>query len=225
MALASYQRSLITGDSPFDRWRYGGDPQALSEKAQQGFELFTGKAGCSGCHLVGEQSALFFDDQLHNTGIGYRDSMGVPPSKQTVLVAPGVTLEVDRSIIEQVGAPPPTDVGRYEITQNPYDRWKYKTPSLRNIALTAPYMHNGCFTSLRQVVDFYDGGGIANELLDPRIKPLHLTETEKASLVAFLESLTGGNVDTLVSDAFAAPVGDIRKGDPSWVRDTAVEVN
>ncbi|MEW8585908.1 MAG: hypothetical protein AB2531_09095, partial [Candidatus Thiodiazotropha sp.] len=144
--------------------------------------------------------------------------------KQPILVAPGVVLEVDRAVIEQVGEPPPTDVGRYEVTQNPNDRWKYKTPGLRNVALTAPYMHNGSLGTLREVVDFYDRGGVSNELLDPLIRPLGLSDAEKADLVAFLQSLTGGNVDTLVADAFAAPVGDVGKGDPSWVHGTEVEV-
>ncbi len=224
MALASYERTLVSGDSPFDRWYYGGDASALSPEAQRGFELFTGKAGCVACHHIGEEYALFSDDALHNTGLGYRASMGLLPEKQKVQVAPGITFEIERAVIEQVGEAPPPDVGRYEVTQNPDDRWKYKTPSLRNVALTAPYMHNGAFTSLRQVVDFYAAGGVPNELLDPLIRPLHLAETEKQALVAFLMSLTGSNVDTLVADAFAAPVGDVGKGDPNWVHGTEVEV-
>ena len=224
MALASYQRTLISGDSPFDRWYYGGDGQALSSTAQKGFELFTGKAGCVACHHIGEEHALFSDNKLHNTGLGYRESMGLMPETQPVLVAPGVVLQVDRSVIESVGEPAPTDVGRYEVTQNPHDRWKYKTPSLRNLTLTAPYMHNGTFGSLREVVDFYDAGGVPNELLDPLIRPLGLSEEEKSALVAFLQSLTGSNVETLVADAFAAPVGDVKRGDPNWVHGTEVEV-
>ncbi|MES9830868.1 MAG: cytochrome c peroxidase [Candidatus Thiodiazotropha sp. DIVDIV] len=224
MALASYQRTLISGDSPFDRWYYGRDETAVPAEARRGFELFTGKAGCAACHLVGERAALFFDDQLHNTGIGYRESMGIFPEKEQVTIAPGVTIDIDRSVIESVGEKPPTDVGQYEVTENPFDRWKYKTPSLRNVALTAPYMHNGSLSTLKDVVDFYDLGGIPNELQDPLIRPLGLTEIEKDDLVSFMQSLTGSNVDTLVADAFAAPVGDVGKGDPSWVHGTEVEV-
>ncbi len=224
MALASYQRVLVSGDSAFDRWYFAHQPDALSAAAQHGFRLFTGKAGCSACHSIGERSALFMDNRLHNTGIGYRESMGIRPDKQQVVIAPGISIAIDRSVIEQVGEAPPTDVGRYEITQNPHDRWKYKTPSLRNVALTAPYMHNGSLGTLREVVDFYDAGGVANELLDPLIRPLQLSEQERQDLVAFLESLTGSNVDTLVADAFAAPVGDVKKGDPSWVHGTTMEV-
>ena len=224
MALASYQRSLVSADSEFDRWYYGQDSQALSVSAQRGFGIFNGRGGCSACHTIDSEYALFTDNRLHNTGTGYRESMGIRPEKQQIVVAPGVTLEVDRSVIDQVGEKPPTDVGRYEVTENPHDRWKYKTPSLRNIALTAPYMHNGSLSSLGDVVEFYDQGGVANELLDPLIRPLNLSQQEKQDLVSFMESLTGSNVDTLVSDAFAAPVGDIKKGDPSWVHGTDVEV-
>ncbi|MEJ2620522.1 MAG: cytochrome c peroxidase [Candidatus Thiodiazotropha sp.] len=223
-ALASYQRTLVSADSPFDRWHYAGDTTAVSDSAKRGFALFTGKAGCVACHTVGQQSALFMDDQLHNTGIGYRESMGILPEKQSLTVAPGVTIDIDRAIIDQVGKKPATDVGRYEVTQNPHDRWKYKTPSLRNVALTAPYMHNGSISTLADVVDFYNQGGVPNELLDPRIRPLELTDQEKQDLVEFMQSLTGSNVDTLVADAFAAPVGDVGKGDPSWVHGSEVEV-
>ncbi len=224
MALASYERTLVSGASAFDVWYYGNDPAALSAAAQRGFRIFTGKGNCVACHLINERYALFMDNGLHNTGIGYRESMGIRPEKERIFVAPGVSIDVDRSVIDQVGAAPPKDLGRYEITQNPHDRWKYKTPGLRNIALTAPYMHNGSLSTLQEVVDFYDQGGVPNEGLDPLIKPLHLSAQEKQDLVAFLQSLTGDNVDQLVADAFAAPVGDLKKGDPDWVRGTEVEV-
>jgi len=223
-ALASYQCALVSGDSAFDRWYYGGDTDALSTPAQRGFEVFTGKASCSACHLVGKDNALFMDNRLHNTGLGYRESMGIRPQKQLVQVAPGVVLEIDREIIDRVGEPAPADVGLYEVTQNPYDRWKYKTPGLRNVELTAPYMHNGSMSTLRDVVEFYNEGGVPNEGLSPLIRPLDLDEQEKDDLVKFLESLTGSNVDQLVADAFAAPIGDIKKGDPTWVHGSDVEV-
>jgi cytochrome c peroxidase len=219
MALASYERVLVSGDSPFDRWHYGGDSTAVSAAAKRGFELFTGKAGCSSCHTVGKDSALFTDNGLHNTGTGYRESMGIRPDKEKVVIAPGVTVEVEREIIDAVALPPLPDLGLYEVTQNPSDRWKYRTPGLRNVALTAPYMHNGSLGTLHEVVEFYNGGGVPNELQDPRIRPLGLSEREVDELVAFLESLTGNNVDVIVADAFAAPVGDITKADPHWAHD------
>lgn len=207
-AIASYERTLNSATSPFDRWYYGKQEKAIDESAQRGFALFTGKAGCSQCHSVGEKSALFSDNQLHNTGLGYLESMRKEPPKQKVQVAPGISMEIDRAAVTSVSGEKANDLGLYEISQNPVDRWKYKTPTLRNIALTAPYMHNGRFTSLREVLDFYNRGGEPNENLDLRIKPLHLNSKEIEDLFAFLNSLTGDNVETLVLDAYAAPVGN-----------------
>jgi len=100
------------------------------------------------------------------------------------------------------------DLGRYEVTGDPADRWKYRTPTLRNVALTAPYMHDGSLGSLQEVVAFYNAGGVVNPNLDPLLKPLVLSPAAQEDLVAFLMSLTGDNVDVIVADAFAAPVGD-----------------
>ena len=216
MALASYQRTLVSANSAFDRWHFGGQSDALGESAGRGFALFTGKAGCVACHTIDEHDALFTDDEMHNTGTGYRESMGIRPPQTRVQLAPGVFVDVDQEVIDAVGAPAPADLGLYEVTQNPGDRWKYRTPSLRNVALTAPYMHNGSLGSLQDVVRFYNEGGVPNELQDPRIRPLGLSEAEVEDLVAFLQSLTGDNVDAIVADAFAAPVGDITEDDPHW---------
>ncbi len=208
MAIASYERSLNSANSDFDLWFYG-KRQSLSKSAKRGFSLFNGKAACSRCHLINKEYALFTDNQLHNTGIGYQQAMQKESGKLRVQVAPGIFVEVDNEIIGSVSERKPNDLGRYEVTQNPDDRWKYKTPSLRNIALTAPYMHNGALTTLKQVIEFYNQGGVVNENLDPLIKPLGLSEQEMNDLVEFLKSLTGDNVSQLVSDAFAASVGEM----------------
>lgn len=207
-AIASYERTLLSANSPFDRWRYGRQADALSPAATQGFALFTGKAGCSQCHAIGEQHALFSDNRMHNTGLGYRDSMKKEAPTQKVQLAPGVSVDMDAASIGRVAEGKPNDLGLYEISQDPADRWKYKTPTLRNIALTAPYMHNGALASLREVVEFYNRGGEPNENLDPLVKPLGLSEGEIDALVAFLQALTGDNVEVLILDAYAAPVGD-----------------
>jgi len=209
MALASYERMLVSGDSAFDRWHYEKDETALRDEAVLGFRLFSGKGGCVACHLVGSNFALFMDGQLHNTGIGYKASMIDQDGKRPVQLAPGEYVLVDSDVIAQVSEPIPDDLGLYEITQDPDDRWKYKTPTLRNVALTAPYMHDGSLTSLREVVEFYDRGGVPNEVLDPRIRPLDLSDAEIGQLVAYLESLTGSDVGRLVADGFAAQVGDL----------------
>ncbi len=94
-ALAAYQRTLVSGNSPFDRWHFGGDETALDAPAKRGYALFAGKAGCVGCHSVGQEQALFTDQQLHNTGLGYQKSMGIRAPKKRVTLAPGVFVDVD----------------------------------------------------------------------------------------------------------------------------------
>jgi cytochrome c peroxidase len=208
MALAAYERTLVSGGSPFDRWRYGGDETAVSPEAKHGFEVFTGKGGCAACHLVGEPYALFTDQSLHDTGVGYRDPHDPAPARPRMQVAPGefVELHPDAGALPA----PNADLGRYEITEDPADRWKFKTPTLRNVALTAPYMHDGSLQTLAAVVDYYDGGGRPHDGLDPRVRRLGLSAEEKAALVRFLESLSGENVQMLVADAISAPIGDPR---------------
>jgi cytochrome c peroxidase len=207
-ALAAYQLTLNAADSPFDRWHFGEDDAAVTQAVKRGFELFSGRAGCSACHTIDRSHALFSDYRMHNTGAGLaRGGVGQPATRR-VQLAPGVFVEVEQALIDSVGEPKPADLGRYEVTQDPADRWKFRTPTLRNITLTAPYMHDGSIGTLREVVEFYNRGGVASPLQDPRITPLGLKETEQDALVAFLESLTGSNVAELVADALAAPVGD-----------------
>lgn len=207
-ALAQYERALVAGSSPFDQWHFGGQKTAISQEAQKGYTLFTGKAHCSACHTLEKTQALFTDEAFHNTGIGHQDTMESQGGKTRVQLAPGVWTELDAATISTVSEKKPSDLGRYEVSQDPEDRWKYRTPGLRNIALTAPYMHNGALKSLKEVIHFYQRGGIQNPGLDPLLKPIDLSPSEVSSLIAFLQSLTGPAVSSLVEDAWAAPVGD-----------------
>lgn len=207
-ALASYERSLNAADSPFDRWHYGKQADALPAQAREGYRLFTGKAGCSGCHSIGASAALFTDQRRHNTGIGYRRAMQPETAKRHLQLAPGVFIDVDVNALPGIVEPRPGDLGYYEISQNPADRWAYKTPTLRNVALTAPYMHDGSLATLADVVEFYNQGGYPNENLASALHPLHLSPAESAALVAFLQALTAGNAGQLVADGYAAPVGE-----------------
>jgi cytochrome c peroxidase len=162
-AIATFERTVVAGNSPFDRWKYGHDESAVNDSVKRGFVVFTAKnkGNCATCHLVGKENALFTDNKFHNIGIG-----------------------VDLGKI--------TDDGRYTVTGNEADRGAFKTPCLRNIALTAPYMHDGSLKTLKDVVDFYIGGGNSNPHLDKNIRVLDfLTGQERADLQAFLESLTG----------------------------------
>lgn len=213
-AIASYERVLVSANSPFDRWYYGKDKQALSEQAQRGFALFKGKANCIACHTVKEDHALFTDNQLHNTGLGFHMAMGTEPKTKRMLIAPGVYVDIKTEVINEFSKKK-GDTGYYEVTQDPNDRWKYRTSSLRNIALTAPYMHNGSLADLAAVIDYYNAGGypeneagFPNVTQSPIIKPLGLTPSESEDIIAFLNSLTGDNVEEIISDAFSTPVGD-----------------
>ncbi len=217
MALSAYQRALLSANSRFDRWKFGGDSSALTEQEKFGFDLFIGKGNCAACHLVQDRFATFTDNRLHNTGMGYQTSMGSSEPDKRTLIAPGIYMTIPGKVIESVRQQPrPNDMGLYDITQNPFDRWKFRTPTLRNVALTAPYMHNGRLLSLKDVVEFYNQGGIKNELLSPLIKPLDLTDEEVDALVSFLNTLTGDNIEMLVTDAFDVPIGDTRDHDPHW---------
>lgn len=163
-AIASFERTLVSGDSPFDRYYYGGDKKAMSPAAIRGLALFRDeqKTNCVKCHTIDEKYALFTDGKFHNLGVGVNEEGEL------------------------------TDLGRYEETKVEADKGAFRTPTLRNVALTAPYMHNGKEKTLRRVVDFYVGGGNSNPYLDKDIKELHLTSAERDDIVAFLEALTGG---------------------------------
>jgi cytochrome c peroxidase len=155
-ALASYVRSILSGDSAYDRF-VNGDRTALSAEQQAGLQIFRGKGNCTACHV----GPNFSDERLHNTGVAWRD-----PSTSSGQV-PGYF----------------ADEGAGNGT--------FKTPTLRELARTAPYMHDGSLATLEDVVEFYDGGGRPNPSIDPEIRPLQLSVEEKQALVAFLKSLSG----------------------------------
>ena len=152
-AIASYERTVLSTESSFDRWRKG-DEKAVNDSVKRGFELFTGKANCAICHM----GYNFTDNGFHNIGLN------------------------------DTGA---EDVGRFAERPLKSMRGAFKTPTLRDISLTAPYMRNGAYATLMEVVDHYDRGGDDKENLDINMVPLSLSATEKADLVAFMESLTG----------------------------------
>lgn len=199
-ALAAYQRTLLAGESRFDRWRGGGAPGALDATELHGLALFAGKARCAGCHRLDDPDGLLTDHEFHDTGIGWRRAMA-PAEPVRVQLAPGVFAELEPGAVEALSGPSVTDEGRYEVTGDPRDRWAYRTPSLRNVALTAPYMHDGSLPTLEAVVELYDRGGIDSPGKSPRLAPLGLSAGERAALVAFLRALTGRRVPALVAAA------------------------
>jgi cytochrome c peroxidase len=203
-ALAAYQSALLSAASPFDRWYFAGISSAMDEQEIRGFEVFQ-RGGCVSCHVIGAEHALFTDGGFHNTGAGYvRYNRSLQPAR--VQLAPGVfvqpTVEMEVATL--------ADEGRFEVTGHARDRWRYRTPSLRNVALTGPYMHDGSLASLDAVLNFYNAGGGGDPQQDPRVQPLHLSLQELAALKAFLHALTGANVDALAADARSVTIGDVR---------------
>jgi len=192
-AIAAFEKSLLSGNSRFDRWYFGGKDNELTKEEKEGFEIFSGNGGCTACHTVGKTSALFTDQEFHVTGVGFRAATAPPPKNWHVQLAPGVITTVEDKHLDSVSAPRMADTGRFEITLNSSDRWAYKTPSLRNVERTFPYMHNGSLNTLEDVMDFYDKGGFPHDG-KRELNPLGLTPSQKASLVAFLKTLTGDNL-------------------------------
>jgi cytochrome c peroxidase len=164
-ALASFVRSILSGNSRFDRFVYG-DRSALTDEEQRGLQIFRGKGHCSTCHI----GPTLTDERFHNTGVAW-------PS-----TGPGQGPPTDPAF---------KDDGRFLVTGQETDRGAFKTPTLRDVAVTAPYMHDGSLATLEDVVNFYDQGGRANPTLDPDIGPLRLTPEEKRALEAFLRALAG----------------------------------
>jgi cytochrome c peroxidase len=160
-ALATYLRTLRSSDSPYDRF-VAGDPAALTEEQKAGLQIFRTKGFCTVCHV----EPLFTDEEFHNTGVAWQ---------------PGDSGAGGRYL----------DDGRFAVSRAERDRGRFKTPTLRDVARTAPYMHDGSFATLDDVVEFYNRGGRPNPNLFPIIRPLRLTAEEKQALVEFLESLNG----------------------------------
>jgi cytochrome c peroxidase len=195
-ALAAYERSLVAADSPFDRWRYGGDANALSPIARRGFEVFQ-ERGCDACHLSGAQHAVFSDGQFHNTGVQARsDAHRNAPARVTLV--PGLEAHLDVDTLQRIGVPDATDLGRFEVTGRSADTRAFRTPSLRNVALTAPYMHDGSLATLDAVLEHYARGGTpADPAQDSRVRPFALDASDRAALLAFLDALTSPAVPSL----------------------------
>jgi cytochrome c peroxidase len=180
-AIATFERTVVSGNSPFDRFR-AGDSAAMSESAQRGWTLWNGKARCNTCHPFGDATPNFSDNKFHNIGVAAkgRDFAGLARQAAAESDPAKLALHPDFS-----------ELGRFVASRQPKDIGAFKTPGMRDVALTAPYMHDGSEATLMDVVVFYDKGGEPNPYLDGGIVPLKLTEQEKKDLVAFMEALTG----------------------------------
>jgi cytochrome c peroxidase len=172
IAIASYVRSLVALNSPFDR-AVRGDSAAMSPEARRGFTVFMGKGRCGTCHFA----PLFNGTQPPTFQSSDPEIIGVPeqPALQRARLDP--------------------DSGRSLIDRVPSHAFAFRVPTVRNVALTAPYMHNGAYHTLEDVIAFYNAGGATGIGIDLPyqtlfVQPLQLTPAEQNELIAFLRSLT-----------------------------------
>jgi cytochrome c peroxidase len=170
-AIAAFERSLISGRSAFDRYVFDDDRSALTVAQKRGMALFfSARVGCAQCH-----SGFNFSGPLKYEG----------HDKESALFANTGLYDVDGR-----GGYPAADRGLIDVTHRAADMGRFRVPTLRNVALTGPYMHDGSLANLEQVIDHYARGARRNPRQDPRLPPLFLTPDERADLVAFLQSLT-----------------------------------
>ena len=194
MAIASFERSIVAGNSAFDRYYFKGDKTALTEQQQRGFQLFLGQGRCVSCHTIEQDHALFSDSRFHNIGIGINAvQQDLPRLTQAFFEAKIRGGDVDKIVLTDKKS---SELGRFAVNDSFNDLGAFKTPTLRNIALTAPYMHDGSLKTLKEVVIHYNNGGVTpagaqvNAFLSGGIRPLNLTDVQIDELVAFMEALT-----------------------------------
>ncbi len=185
-AIAAYERTLVSGNSPFDRF-INGNENAITEAQKRGWELFKGKARCIDCHKFSVDSPFFTDFEFHNTGVAFTDAiLGL------VSTVAGVSKQTSRTqLAHSAGF---SELGRFAVTCQSTDIGAFKTPTLRDMELTSPYMHDGSFKTVIDVVQYYNRGGNPNAYLDKRMHPLQLSDSEISDLVQFLRALTSDDV-------------------------------
>ena len=193
-AIAAFERTVIAGDSPFDRYQYGGDNTAMSPAAIRGLELFRGQGRCVSCHVIEQTQALFTNNRFHNIGVGF---VKMADKEEEVVRAFLESKRKGASVdIEVLTKENTSELGRFAVSEAFQDLGGFKTPTLRNVEKTAPYMHDGSHKTLEDVVKFYNNGGRLEETdplspyLDGGIRPLNLSEKQQADLVEFLKALT-----------------------------------
>lgn len=193
-AIAGFERSLVSGNSPFDRYYFKRQTDAMTEAQIRGFNLFIGQGRCVSCHVIEQDQALFTDGRFHNIGIGInRIQQDVPRLAQAFLEAKNKGGNVDVMVLSDKKS---SELGRFAVTDELSQIGAFKTPTLRNIELTAPYMHDGSLKTLKDVMIHYNNGGVTkaddrvNDFLSGGIRPLNLTDAQLDDLVAFMKALT-----------------------------------
>jgi cytochrome c peroxidase len=194
MAIAAFERTLIDANSRFDQWYYA-NKQTLSPQEIRGFNVFLNNGRCVSCHSVEQTSSLFTDHKFHNIGVGINH---VSEDEIFMLTKEYQRANYSNDVVDDrvLTDKNSSELGRFAVTRSLTDMGGFKTPTLRNIALTAPYMHDGSLKTLEDVVEHYNRGGASsdkekiNPWLSGGIRPLNLTKQEKADLVAFMKTLT-----------------------------------
>jgi len=204
-AIAAFERTQVAGNSPFDRYFYGGDSKALTDAQKRGFDLYVNKGRCVSCHVIEQTQALFTDNRFHNVGVGINDiQKDVPDLAGAFLQAKATLAQVD---VKVLGDKRTSELGRFAVVREFEGLGAFKTPTLRNVAVTPPYMHDGSLATLKDVIVHYNNGGVTkegdpvNDFLSSGIRPLGLTEPEIDDLVSFMEALTSPEYASLPSGA------------------------
>lgn len=200
LAIASFERTVVAGNSPFDRFFYGGEEDALTEQQKRGFDLFVNEGRCVSCHVIEQTQALFTDNLFHNIGVGINSIQDEVPELAAEFLEADMSLsEVDIEVLSDART---SELGRFAISHGFDDLGSFKTPTLRNVAVTAPYMHDGSIETLKDVVIHYNNGGVTdvgdpvNDFLAGGIRPLNLDEEQIDDIVAFMEALTSPEFET-----------------------------
>jgi cytochrome c peroxidase len=185
-ALAAFERTRLSTEAPFDRF-LRGDEKAFNASQRRGWALFTGKARCGSCHTYEPALSLFGDNRFHNTGVAARkQDFNQLATRAAESAAAGNKAEIDKLALETDYS----ELGRFLVTEKREDIGAFKTPFLRDVLLTGPYMHDGSLETLWDVIEFFNKGGDRNPFLDAEMKPLGLTASEVDDLVNFLGALT-----------------------------------
>ena len=218
-AIANYERTLVSFDSPFDHF-IAGDANAISDSAKRGWELFNTKARCNLCHALTDKQrdvTVFTDNDFHNIGIGIlRHHVGPLAQQAERDLAQGHLASIDAAAITSEMSV----LGRFLITKKQSDIASFRTPDLRNVLVTGPYFHDGSMQTLWDVVDHYNkGDGLSDPWLDEDMQLLALTEPEIQDLVAFLASLTSPQYKKLGDQEYARQLALSKVSRPQ--RDTA----
>lgn len=185
-AIAAFERTQYSGNAPFDHF-LAADEKAISDSAKRGWALFQGKGRCSACHAFNGVSPLFSDQKFHNIGIAaHKQNFAELAKKALTILKTGDEKQIDELALQTSYS----ELGRFLVTKNQGDIGAFKSETLRNIGITGPYMHDGSLTTLWDVMDHYNKGGVPNPYLDGGMQRLALSEAEIDDLVAFLFVLT-----------------------------------